>query len=118
MGFMGGCWASLRRSVSESPLGRQILPYGLWKVSSSSAQRGQSLFCGDGVQLQRSQGVERGNRRDECRSGEVVEAHHEPRLVAIPADAAGLAGDDAGEVEAEDDEPHRGTRAGQLLHEP
>jgi hypothetical protein len=69
-------------------------------------------------ELQRSQGVERWNRRDECRSGEVVEAHHQPRLVAIQQTPEDRPGDDARQVEAEDDEAHRRTRAGQLQHEP
>lgn len=55
----------------------------------------------DVPELQRSQGVERGNRRDECRSDEVVEAHHQPRLVAIQQTPEDRPGDDAGEVEAE-----------------
>jgi hypothetical protein len=42
------------------------------------------------------QGVERGNRRDECRSGEVVEAHHQPRLVVIQQTLEDRPGDDAG----------------------
>jgi hypothetical protein len=69
-------------------------------------------------ELQRSQGVERGNRCDECRPGEVVEAHHQPRLVAIQQTPQERSGDDAGEIEAEDDEAHRRTRARQLQHEP
>jgi hypothetical protein len=69
-------------------------------------------------ELQPSQGVERGNRRDERRSGEVVEAHHRARLVAIQQTPEDRPGDDAGEVEAEDDEAHGCTRACQLQHEP
>jgi len=79
---------------------------------------GQQRQHEDVPELQRSQGVERGNRRDECRSDEVVEAHHEPRLVAIQQTPEDRPGDDAGEVEAEDDEAHHRTRAGQLQHEP
>jgi hypothetical protein len=69
-------------------------------------------------ELQRSQRVERGNRRDECRSSEVVVAHHQPRLVAIQQTPEDCSGDDAGEVEAKDDEAHRRTRAGRLQNEP
>jgi hypothetical protein len=53
----------------------------------------------------------------ECRSGQVVVAHHQPRLVAIQQTPEDRPGDDAGEVEAEDDEAYRRTRAGQLQHE-
>ena len=52
------------------------------------------------------------------RSGEIVEAHHQPRLVAIQQAPEDRPGDDAREVEAEDDEAHRRTRAGHLQHEP
>ena len=53
-----------------------------------------------------------------CRSGEVVEAHHQPRLVAIQQAPEDRPGDDAGEAKAEDDDAHRRTRAGQLQNEP
>jgi hypothetical protein len=52
--------------------------------------------------LKRSQGVERGNRLDECGSGEVIEVHHQLRLVAIPQTPEEPSGDQTGEVEAED----------------
>ena len=48
----------------------------------------------------------------------LVVAHHQPRLVAIQQTPEDRSGDDAGEVEAEDDEAHRRTRAGRLQHEP
>ena len=57
-------------------------------------------------------------RPEIARSGQVVVAHHQPRLVAIQQTPEDRPGDDAGEVEAEDDEAHRRTRAGQLQHEP
>src|SRR5215813_2094279 len=69
-------------------------------------------------ELQPSQDVERGNRRDQCRSREVVEAHYYPRLVAIKQTPEDRSGENAGEAKTEDDEAHRRTRAGQLEHEP
>ncbi len=69
-------------------------------------------------ELQRPEGVECGNRRDDCRSREIVAAHHQTRLVAVQETPEDRPSDDAGEVEAEDDEAHRHTGAGQLQHEP
>jgi len=62
---------------------------------------GQRRQHEDVPELQPPQRVECGNRCDERRPGEVVEAHHQPRLVAIQQTPEDRPGGDAGEVEAE-----------------
>jgi hypothetical protein len=110
----GQCIGAIEGGVVHQVRHKRPYPSrGCWRERS-----GQQRQHEDVPELQRSQGIERWNRRDECRSGQVVVAHHQPRLVAIQQAPEDRPGDDAGEVEAEDGEAHRRTRASQLQHEP